>query len=223
MDGILAREEECFVCGTKGWYPFVGVISTIGSPDLDGRPALFARSAFLNTIHRCPQCGYCAPNLSYGDERVKKIVGLEEYRQQLNSSTLPAEANQFLCWAMIQEQCENFENACDAYLHAAWVCDDDDLEEYATQFRLRACDNLLKVRKQRLFFEVEVGADEALLADLYRRCGKFEEAIQMCKEGLEKGPDDKIKKILTYQMKRAQKNDARRRKVKHALRKDFWF
>lgn len=52
-----------------------------------------------------------------------------------------------------------------------------------------------------------VGAKEAIMVDLLRRSGQFEQALGMCDMGLEKNPEEVLKDIFRFQQKLISKSD----------------
>ena len=65
--------------------------------------------------------------------------------------------------------------------------------------RKRAIALFLRARENDQSFATENGVEEAVLADLYRRSGNFLEAMDICRVGLEKDPDDRTRKILLFE------------------------
>jgi len=205
MTTLFEEKETCFVCGKTHKYTEIGSTNQFGSPDLDTRPPEMARSTIDCWIRCCPYCGYCAPALSKDSPQAKSIVKSEEYRQQLDNKAYPKLAKHFLCWAMIQEATGDYSTAGWAAVHAAWACDDQNAQEASRLCRLKAI---------QLFQEAngasnlsQTGAQEALMADLLRRSGQFDQVENVCQEGLKQNPEKIIQQILTFQMTLARQQD----------------
>src|SRR5688500_9746788 len=66
MTTFYDKEKECFVCGTRHTYSFIGSTNSMGASDLDTRPPMMARMTLAWQVHRCPNCGYCALDVSQG-------------------------------------------------------------------------------------------------------------------------------------------------------------
>jgi hypothetical protein len=65
METIFPEEVECGLCGVISMQfiaPLAG--KQMGLPDLDTRPAYMSTIALGNRIQHCPNCGYCAPDIS---------------------------------------------------------------------------------------------------------------------------------------------------------------
>jgi hypothetical protein len=58
-------------------------------------------------------------------------------------------------------------------------------------------------------FAPEPGAEDAIIVDLLRRSGRWEEALSRCRSGLAKGPEPKFAKIFGYQARLIQGRDLR--------------
>jgi len=64
MTTIQKRTFKCTVCGIEERYNIVFSSSTLGSPDLDLRPAEMKRSTMEFWIQECPKCGYVSKTVS---------------------------------------------------------------------------------------------------------------------------------------------------------------
>jgi hypothetical protein len=212
------KKKTCFLCGTESTH--TGLISTasLGSTDLDSRPPEPERSSLSYWIHTCPSCGYCAPDLSEGDRAFEAVVRGDEYRNTLENPSIPRLAGQFLCWALLQESGKEYDKAGWGAIHAAWACDDAGAGQWAAKCRKRASELLVRAREMGQWFAEDAGLEEAILVDLLRRAGRFEEALKLCGERLNKEPEETVKVILLYQKALIGKSDDSRHTVAEALR-----
>lgn len=212
------KTKTCFLCGTESVH--TGVISTasLGSTDLDSRPPEPERSSLSYWIHTCPSCRYSAPDLSEGEKSYEAVVRSEEYSKILDNPAYPKLAGQFLCWAFLQESRKEFEKAGWAAIHAAWACDDAGFEEGSTASRKRASELLMKARENSQWFAEDAGMEEAILVDLLRRAGQFDEALKICQDRLKKEPEETVRIILLYQQALIEKLDSRRHTVSDAMK-----
>ncbi len=212
------KTKTCFLCGTESVY--TGVISTasLGSTDLDSRPPEPERSSLSYWIHSCPSCRYCAPDLSEGDKAYEAVVKSDAYRKTLENSAYPRLANQFLCWSLLQESQKDYQKAGWGAIHAAWACDDAGFEEGATAARKKASDLFMKARENGQWFAEDAGLEEAILVDLLRRAGQFDEALKICLERLKKEPEETVRIILQYQKTLIEKLDSQGHTVSDAMK-----
>ncbi len=212
------KKKTCFLCGTESTHK--GLISTasLGSTDLDSRPPEPERSSLSYWIHTCPSCGYCAPDLSDGDRAFEAVVRSEEYRNTLENPSTPRLAGQFLCWMLLEESRKEYEKAGWGAIHAAWACDDAGVGEWAARCRERASELLMRAREMGQWFAEDAGLEEAILVDLLRRAGRFEEALRLCEDRLSKEPDETVKVILLYQKALIGKSDNGRHTLAEAHR-----
>ncbi|MGD0575238.1 MAG: hypothetical protein ABSB61_07715 [Anaerolineales bacterium] len=210
------EEESCLICGKVNKCPKIASTISLGGPDLDTRPAQMVRSNIRYIMQRCPSCGYCAPRLSEGPRRIKEIVQSEAYRQQISQETYPELAKSFLCWAIIQEAVGGYSDAGWAAVRAAWVCDDAKAVEPYRLCRIRAIQLLRRSKAAGKAFAEGAGLEEAILADLLRRSGQFDQAEAACQEGLKKNPEAVIQQILALQIALAKRQDASCHRVDEA-------
>lgn len=208
----------CAVCGEACRFTIPEAASSVGSRDLDTRPAEPLRSTIYAWVKRCPSCGYCAPDPGKAPEGAADVVKLPRYRWQLDARKFPKITNTFLCWSMIQEDLGLPARAAWASLHAAWVCDDEGEDVPARICRKRAADLLRRAWEKGERLADREGTDEAVLADLLRRAGRFREARTVVKEVLEKNPEPIIADIMRLQARLIAASDRSARTVAEARR-----
>ncbi len=191
----------CAVCGESCRFSIPETVGSVGSRDLDTRPAEPLRSTIYAWVKRCPSCGYCAPDLGEAPEGAADVVKLPRYREQLDARRFPGIANTFLCCAIIQEDLGAPALAAWASLHAAWVCDDESADVPARICRKRAADLLRRAWDEGDRLAPQEGTDEALLVDLLRRAGRFREARDVAEEVLARHPPQIIADIMRFQVR----------------------
>ena len=126
---------------------------------------------------------------------------------------MPELARYLMAWAAIQEAVEEFPGAGWACLNAAWVCDDEDETFQAEHCRQRAIRNFLQAREVKRSFSLDIGTEEVLLADLYRRTGQFAKAKHISQQGVELEPNDLIISLLRFEIMLAEQEDRGRHSV----------
>jgi hypothetical protein len=190
------RNVRCGACGQESVQLTLTSTSSFGPPDLDMRPAQLARSALWLEVQRCPECGYCAADIS---EKPGSggMAALESdlYRQQFSDETYPDLANSFLCHAiLLVEGAHDHVAGGWACLSAAWVCDDAELSDAARTCRTKA------VKLFHAGAPLDGPGESCLLrADLHRRIADFDQADVECRLGLEEDPNPLIRRLLEYE------------------------
>ncbi|MDN7012473.1 hypothetical protein FGW20_05345 [Methanoculleus sp. FWC-SCC3] len=208
----------CAVCGEACRFTIPEATGSVGSRDLDTRPAEPLRSTIYAWVKRCPSCGYCAPDPGKAPKGAADVAKLPRYRWQLDARKFPNIANTFLCWSIIQEDLGAPAQAAWASLHAAWVCDDEGEDVPARICRKRAADLLRRAWEKGERLAALEGADEAVLADLLRRAGRFREARTVVAEALEKHPQPIIADIMRLQARLIAASDRAAHTVAEARR-----
>jgi len=194
--------KSCSVCGATSEQHELTSSSAFGWSDLDLRPPEPERSSLFLWVQQCPACGYCAADIEHGDEGLRWIIDSDEYRTQLGDTSSPALANTFLCQAILLEETGNEQAAAWSAINAAWACDDEGATEAAVRARLRAVELFrLELAEGGEFGESdELGdifaSEHALLAELLRRAGRFDEAIEECREGQGTFQDERWRRFL---------------------------
>ena len=80
MTTMMKVEEKCSVCGKISSFSVLSSSNSMGSPDLDLRPAPMYRYTINLWIHECPDCGYVAHDLSEEAPVPHEWLKTEEYR-----------------------------------------------------------------------------------------------------------------------------------------------
>jgi hypothetical protein len=163
----------------------IGSTNSFGAMDLDTRPPQMQRSTMSYWVHECEECGYVAAELDKFADTDAKRVATSDYREALSRGDRAKLANRFVCRALLEEAAGDLAAAGWRRLHAAWACDDEEQAEEARVQRVAALvlfENA-RTRGERAMKSV-VGGDEVLLADIARRSGEFERALQYCAAGL---------------------------------------
>ncbi len=135
MTTTLQSDVVCGVCGELSPQIHIASSNAFGSPDLDLRPPEMERSTIAHGVHHCPSCGCCARDLSKSSPSARRLIESDDYRTRLRESRFPALANMFACYAMILEAEGDYSEAAWAQINAAWVCDDANQTDAATECR----------------------------------------------------------------------------------------
>lgn len=175
MTNLAGSSKKCAACGAQIDYTTVLSTNTLGSPDLDLRPAEMQRSTMEFWVVECPECRF----VQYPSDATPvdmDFIRSGEYRSLIHA-LIPETANRFqrLAVSLLQSGQKKSE-AAEAYTRAAWDCEDQGYEKEAVLFRERAADLYLGGR---FTAEIESPTDSVICVDLLRRSGQFYRAIEI--------------------------------------------
>jgi hypothetical protein len=207
MTTFYQENLTCQNCGKTSGHHRLRSTNQFGSSDLDARPPEMARSTLHVQDQVCPDCKYCAVDISKPAADASGYVSSEAYHKQFNSSEYPALANAFLCNALTQESTRKFDTAGWASIKAAWVCDDAKNNAGSKKCRIRTVELFRKAPSVGQEFAGQPGADDVTLVDLLRRSEQFEDATRQIELGLSKCPEEIIRKILEFERDLIAKRD----------------
>ena len=185
MTTMHQEEVTCAVCGAAQTVMELGSTNAFGSMDLDTRPPEMRRSTIDLWVHECESCGFVSEQLSEASDAERVVVRSGRYRAELERKDRPRMASRFVCRALLREAEGDLVNAGWRRLHAAWVCDDEEQADEAREQRMSAV--AVFERTRAAGGEVMAGTpggDELLLAELLRRTGELERAMERCEAGL---------------------------------------
>jgi len=176
MTTVTEIDVRCALCGLLGRKAVLSSTSSFGPPDLDLRPQEPARSALQFEVQRCDGCGYCAGSIGQAPIGAHVTVESVVYRDVLDRSKLPKLARRLFCAALVSEGAGEPEEAAWLFLKAAWACDDKRARAQARTCRERSAEMFCRALENG-----EADGSPAfvltLSADLWRRSGRFDEAI----------------------------------------------
>lgn len=195
---MLASEVfRCWNCRQKSEHTVMLTSNMLCEPDLDSRPGEDYRSTMSMWVQECPYCRYCAFDISKksGDAKCLKS---QRYRDALARNDLPDLARKFLAMAICYES-SDYAKTASLLLYGAWICDDNNLAWQALDFRRQAASWYFKLKPYPT--NAEGFGTAAILVDILRRVGRFEEAESECRSLLnsELCPD-RIRRILYFQI-----------------------
>jgi len=100
---------------------------------------------------------------------------------------------------MVAEHAGSLPDGARASIHAAWACDDACKADAATRCRHEAVRLIHALHDRGETLSEQPRADEAILTDLLRRAGRFEEALDVVDGFIGEVADPVIRAVLGYQ------------------------
>ena len=214
---MYPSEINCGVCNKLVVVQSITSTNSIGSPDLDTRPAPMRRYNLSVEINRCPHCGYCRCNLETANEGDKKIVNQERYQSQLSNTNFPETANRYLCQALLDGEAKNLANQFWSYLYAAWACDDEGNIAASTTCRLNAAKTAQYCVDNQISFGGDRDSEIAIMVDTLRRAKQFELARSILKTHEGNCQNDTVDIVLQFQERLISNNDFQRYTIEQAF------
>ena len=214
MTTFAQKQVRCAVCGTDVQIQTLASTNTFGSSDLDLRPPEMQRSTMNTWVQHCPACGLCNNSIEDAPPGAEKLVASPRYRAQLAEERVPELARRFLCAAMVVES-EDRRSAAQSKLCAAWVCDDADLRDMASECRRGAIG--LLVGASPLDDASQAMLEGAIVVDLLRRVGDFSLAAEKCDQLAGVATDENLLAILSFQKDLIAAQDAECHSVDEAI------
>jgi hypothetical protein len=189
-----------------------------GPPDFDTRPAEPLRHTITDWIQFCPHCDYASDDISHCPPEARSVVDSADYAAVLADETRPAASRRFLAYAYLLHRLHQYGDAGWSCLHAAWVCDDLNEAVAATFCRAQAIEHWQRGKRVGQTFGDDLASEFALVTDVYRRMGEFENATVTCAEALD--IDDLVpilERLLRRQMTLITARDTRAHNMKELL------
>lgn len=191
--------RKCAACGEESNQESVGVPDAGGAPDLDTRPVGETRAMLERWVEVCPACGLAVPQIEAAVEGIGELIRSEEF---------PKSEHPFRRQSWLLDQLGQHADAGWSELYLAWHYDDKGDKTNSAEARMRAITCWQHGKSHGQDFCDSMGEEFALVADLCRRAGLFDEAKETCLAGLElEALPPVIEDILRYQLTLVQKGD----------------
>lgn len=214
----------CPACGNTDAYTALMSTNAFGSADLDLRPPPMERHTMRTWVRRCPKCSCCFADGTQSKDLNLEKMDSEAYREVGQDSNLPELAKDFIRYAVIRY---GYDHQTEAWLNAAWVCDDEENEPEARKCRKKAydilADNYESGRYQH-YADYVGNPEKGLQAlDLLRRSQHFEIAQQKIDKitlaiADSSEPNKEImKSIVCFQAEKIDAQDARLYTIQDAI------
>lgn len=185
MTAIGNERWTCGVCSAESEQMSLESGHSEQPPDFDTRPGEPVRSTIPHWMHECPKCGYAAPDLRITSPEAVAIVRSGEYQALHGEEGLSLLVRRFLCHALLLERLGAFSDAGWVSLHAAWVCDDESAAPAAVRCRRQAIRLWRHGKEHGQGFGEDHTQEFALVTDVLRRSGDFDDARDACLEALQ--------------------------------------
>ncbi len=198
---------SCAICRHESKQSELASTYIHGSHDLDMRPPPMVRHPLLHTVQQCPHCGFCAFKIDEGEEGMAAAMAGEIYRMAAADPQVPDLVRKWHCCSLLLEAVGKPGQAGWGTLYAAWVCDDSDLPDEALRWRHRALALFHQAQEQKQSFAANLEVERAILADLSRRSGDFEAAINLCDQTFETELSESVAVVLQFQKALAARQD----------------
>lgn len=198
----------CANCKTKSDQLVKEQPEITGSPDLDLRPAPARRQTMDQWVQECPNCKLMCPDLANPPTGVADVVAHPDYVAMAADTKAHPLVRKFRAWAYVAEKAGMWADAGFAHLHAAWVADDAKDTSLAAMQRHMAAMHLSAGRDRGTVYGRQKGAAEALLADVHRRMGRWDDAIHEAERGKSVTDQPFVDALCDYEIALAAKHDA---------------
>ena len=129
---------ECNICGRMNEVTILAMGTSEGTADLDFRPPEVRRSAMPLWVHKCDYCRNVFSTTDPMPEYNEKYTDSKEYVHCAGIAGLGETGKRFVKLALIYQHCKEYRRAGDAFLCAAWACDDEKMDVTAIVCRKRA-------------------------------------------------------------------------------------
>ncbi|MBP5673055.1 MAG: DUF2225 domain-containing protein [Lentisphaeria bacterium] len=201
----------CGVCSQPVHVKIAISIQTVGSRDLDLRPAPELRDTLKYQIQYCPKCGYCWPDIAKERKREKIDHILNQPIQYDDIAALFARAAAI----EIADNAPSFASFM-LFLKAAWVCDDLKNKRKSDDYR-RLASHQMDLYMERDAIARTTGDNYLTQVDVVRRIGDFDKARRLLAIADLYAKESILPLILAFQKKLVENKDTGRYTVADVL------
>lgn len=208
MTTLRRIETTCGNCKQRAEQTILTSTNSFGAPDLDFRPPQMKRSTMDIWLQECPNCKLVCRAIDDPPPRASEVLADPKYLAIVNDGSESDLVRKFRAWAYLADALNLMTDAAFAHLHIAWLADDQKTPALAKAARSIAVTKLGALRDRGELYPSQPGAAEALLADLWRRTGEFNNAIHEASRCASVAKDSHLAKICALQTALAMRADA---------------
>ncbi len=210
--------RKCACCGHSSEVNVLASTSSFGSPDIDLRPPPLHRFTMDTWVECCDQCGYCAKDIRHAPEQIREIVESPDYRSLINNAT-PSLVLRFLRTSYIHRSLASHAEATHYLRIAVWAGEDAQMPDDALNtLRVNAAEGYKSLRSQGGWSRSDPGVLETVTADLFRRAGRWDDALELANEGLLADVNENVRKVLEFEISLINSRDQKVYKVSDAIK-----
>ena len=199
---FLKKASKCAICNNKEKNSHLFLQCKSFSYNLDFRPTDFDENTMVWLLNECSACGYVSEDISDFSYISEECLKSKEYLECEGVKFKNRLATTFYRYYYINLRDNNLEEAFDAIIQAAWLCDDSQDVENAIICRKKA----IAVVEQ--FADIEIYIHEkyfVIKADLLRRTSQFDVLIEEFSN--KKFSFELYNRIVQFQLGRAMNKD----------------
>jgi len=212
-------EKLCASCSHKNTVKFLSSTNALGSYDLDLRPPPMERFTMECWIENCIHCGFVWHDLEALDldfPALADVMSSPKWSELYpnRSGKLSIDMERF---ALLRSALSTPLNEALAYQYAAWAADDEFDDVASRAYRLKAVAAFQKTLALNGTDHPQSPKISAITSDLLRVSGNFIQCLEFAEYWIKFSNDQKISKILSYQIRKAENSDSKIYKVADAL------
>ncbi|UTH47597.1 hypothetical protein KBW81_12865 [Loktanella salsilacus] len=198
MTTYSTLDITCALCSQVTPQNVILSTNSYGWPDLDLRPAEMERSTLEFWVQRCSKCGYVSKDIEIKTLNAELALGSDRLKRVAFDSTGNDIQDRCLEAVIFYEYAEDFRNASDCALYAAWMADDQKKTKSAELYRAKAADLLIKYfdRSNDSYSGNTLSA--VRLVDVLRRGGRWSECQKIANELCEFDLEKKIRAVVGF-------------------------
>lgn len=208
MTTLRSIQTTCGNCKCDSHQSIAMSTNIFGAPDLDFRPPPMKRATMDVWLQECPNCRLVCQAIDSPPPGAPEILADPKYLAIANDSFADPVVRKFGSWAYLAAALNLMADAAFAHLHIAWLADDQRNPALAKAARSIAVTKLAALRNEGQLYPSQPGAAEALLADLWRRIGEFDNAIYEASRCASVAKESNLTKLCSLQTTLAMRGDA---------------
>jgi len=212
------EDVACPICGAINQPDRLMSGHSFGSPDLDLRPAPDMGRLLDYMIESCHACGYAASSLDDPPKAgTTAAMASPEWQALKTKNGLPKLAASFKRAELIANQSQDIVEAVWMALRAVWV-GDDRKSAITPTLRREAAALIQQVMAYRTTFVSQRGGNEAVISDLFRRAGDWDQAAFWANKGLDIVDDAVVSSVLKFELRLIDAQDGEVHQIEEAVR-----
>ena len=223
---LVKKTFMCLNCGHEYQDNAAASTNTYGGQDSEFRLYAVGTQPVAYFIHTCPNCGFPHESSLFRPATAQKEIKIDDKEKLKISNCLSAFCENNKVTPDSFTSCQKYEVLAEihllrgkpslviaeAYINAAWMADDHAHQEKIVIYRLKAVDYLNQALAKKEIKADKVPIFTYLIGELYRRAGKFDQALESFSRV--KTDDPQLESLLKQQTELARKKDTAKSFIK---------
>lgn len=198
MTALYRDQRQCAICHTYTTFTCINPKFIFDDLDMDGRPYDMSLIILPYWVQHCSKCHLCTTDIRVTQPQAEEIIKTAAYLGLISDQSFPYLTREYNAASYLARFASNYPEAGWHALRATWKCEDTH-HPLRGVIRQHALDCFILALQHQQSFAPTNTEQHLIIADLYRRHGEFNLALQYNQKAAQLHHDDAISAAIQLQ------------------------